>query len=184
VFAEEFAVLDPDTLLWQRARPLLNAALYLEQQDEQYRWHDWQKQSITTFLRNLPAHCALVAGVWEANAEEQEQLVLGLICEVADGEICSLRTFESLNDPDLPTISALEPGFEHARELLRVIKRQVAPVAWAIFTDQATWQEWLFTEGSSEQRCEKGELLASLASQGRCVLLFQYPQKRTKESES
>jgi hypothetical protein len=171
VFAEEFVVLDADSLLWAEARSLLNAALHLEQQDDQFVWHGWQKQHITTFLQNLPSHCALLAGVWMADDGPEERLVLGLVCEVMNGEISSLRTFESLVDSTLPAISVLEPGFEHARELLRVTKAQVAPVAWAIFTDLATWQEWLFTEESADRIPDKAELLASLARQGRCVLM-------------
>jgi hypothetical protein len=177
VFAEEFLVCDADSALWQDARSLLNIALNLEQQDEQYRWHGWQKQHIAAFLQGLPPHCTLLVGVWETDAsaheEElgQERLLLGIICEVVKGEICSVRTFEALSDPNLPAIEALEPGFEHARELLRVTKMQVAPVAWAIFTDQTTWQEWLLAESADEQIFDKGELLASLARQGRCVLM-------------
>ncbi len=176
MFAEEFFVQDADSLLWKEARPLLNAALKLAQQNGQSIWHGWQKQHITTFLQNLPPHCALLVGVWQTEESPRdelahEQLVLGLVCEVLHGEIHSLRTFEALVDANLPAISSLEPGFEHARELLQATKREVAPVAWAIFTDLPTWQEWLFSEGSAEQALDKSELLASLARQGRCVLM-------------
>ena len=179
MFAEEFFVCDADSALWQEARPLLTIALKLEQQDELQNWHGWQKQQITTFLQGLPSHCALLAGVWEADASE-ERLALGIICEVVNGEISSIRTFEALADPKLPAIAALEPGIEHARELMRATKMQVAPVAWAIFTDRATWQEWIFadntedadrTESDPEQVGDKGELLDSFVRQGRCVLM-------------
>jgi hypothetical protein len=185
VFAEEFFVCDAESTLWQEARPLLNLALKLEQQDEQQSWHGWQKQQIAAFLQGLPPRCSLLVGVWEAGEEleEQERLALGIICEVVNGEICSLRTFEALTDPKLPAIAALEPGIEHARELMRVTRTQVAPVAWAIFTDRATWQEWLFTESSEDsensdsaesdpkQAHDKGALLAAFVRQGRCVLM-------------
>jgi hypothetical protein len=48
---------------------------------------------------------------------------------------------------------------------MRITGIQVAPVAWALFTDQTTWNEWLFAED------DKDELIASLAKQGRCVLM-------------
>ena len=174
MFAEDFSVLDAGSTLWPPARPLLNAALNLEQQDALFSWHGWKKSHIDAFLQDLPTHCALLVGVWEPDPSTEdglERLSLGLICEVTNGSICSLRTFESLVDPDLPAVSALEPGFEHARELLRVTKTLVAPVAWALFTDLTTWQEWFFSAASTEPTLPKGTLLASLASQGRCVLM-------------
>lgn len=179
MLAEELSVLDAGTALWNAVRPLLQAALRLDQQDEQYVWHGWSKQAIEKFLHNLPSHCTLLAGVWSIESvaddeQDSERLVLGMVCEVKDGEICSLRTFEALSDPELPPISALEPGFEHARLLMRAAKTQIAPVAWALFTDKAAWDEWVFgvsDECTGSMALNKGELLASLAEQGRCVLM-------------
>jgi hypothetical protein len=178
VLAEELSVLDADAPLWESARSLLDVAFRLEQNDETYAWHGWQKQQIDTFLQSLPPHSTLLVGVWETILEEdepafqsREALVLGFVCEVVAGEVCSLRTLESLNDASLPPLAELEPGFEHARALMRVVKTQIASVAWALFTDKATWDEWLFAEGSATGRTDKGELLAELARQGRCVLM-------------
>jgi hypothetical protein len=178
VLAEELSVLDADAPLWDSARSLLEIAYRLEHNGETYAWHGWQKQQIDTFLQSLPAHCTFLVGVWETLLDEdepafqgREALVLGCVCEVVRGEICSLRTFEALHDASLPPLQELEPGFDHARALMRVVKAQVASVAWALFTDKATWDEWLFAEGNESGFTDKGELLAELARQGRCVLM-------------
>lgn len=181
MLAEELSVLDADAPLWNAARSLLDSAFRLEQNAETYSWHGWNKQQIDRFLQGLPAHCTLLVGVWDTIADEEEAsgavitdreaLVLGVVGEVVRGEVCSLRTFEALNDASLPSVQALEPGFEHARELMRSVKAQIAPVAWALFTDKATWDEWLFTTGNDGGSIDKGELLAELARQGRCVLM-------------
>ncbi len=176
VLAEELVVLDADSPLWNALQPLLNAVLRLEQHDESYSWHGWKKAAIAAFLHDLPAHCSLLAGVWEveesfaANEQEgreRETLIVGCVCEVFNGEVRSVRTFDALTD--LPPIEQLEPGIPHALELMRVARAQVAPVACALFTDKKTWDEWLFTE--TNEGIDKGDLLASLAQQGRCVLL-------------
>jgi len=181
VLAEELSVLDADAPLWNGARSLLDIAFRLEQNAETYSWHGWNKQQIDRFLQNLPVHCTLLVGVWEpitdreeisgAVISDREVLVLGFVGEVVRGEVCSLRTFEALNDASLPSVQALEPGFEHARELMRSVKTQIAAVAWALFTDKATWDEWLFASGDDGGFIDKGELLAELARQGRCVLM-------------
>jgi hypothetical protein len=181
VLAEDLLVLDADSPLWNAARPLLEAALRLEQRDGTYSWHGWRKKDIEAFLKTLPAHCTLLAGVWDVSedtevpdaqlVQERETLVLGCACEVIEGEICSIRTFSALADANLPPVEQLEPGYPDALELMRVAKARIAPVAWAIFTDRTAWQEWIFGDGDNESVADKGELLASLARQGRCVLL-------------
>lgn len=185
VLAEELQVLDVDSHLWHPIRPLLHAAMRLEQEDEREVWHGWNKQQIVTFLQQLPSSCTLVAGVWdtisleipdteelsEAGTEDREQLVFGCICEVMSGKIHTIRTFEALAHADLPPMSELEPGYQHALEIMHAVRLQVAPVAWALFTDQATWNEWLFRTSESGGVIDKGELLAALARQGRCVLM-------------
>src|SRR5215469_5985816 len=70
VLAEELRVLDGDSPLWLPARPLLDAALRLEQNTGTYSWHGWNKQQITTFLDRLPPRCSLVVGVWETSPGE------------------------------------------------------------------------------------------------------------------
>jgi hypothetical protein len=102
---------------------------------------------------------------------EGEQLVLGVACEVVEGEVCSIRTFEALREAGLKPTEQLEPGIDDALEIMRVVKMQVAPVAWGLFTDKATWDEWLFASGEDGGSIDKGELLASFARRGRCVLL-------------
>jgi len=187
VFVEEFVVVDSDSVLWDAVRPLLLAALRLEQNDEGYVWHGWKKYAITEFLQGLPDHCTLMAGVWGTLsgagdeeegevAEEREVLVLGSVCEVLKGEICSICTFEALADSsaDLPPLAELDPGFEHAAKLMSIVKAQIAPVAWALFTDKPTWDAWIFgdtSNGNSDVALDKGEALAQLARQGRCVLM-------------
>ncbi len=170
MLAEELQIIDGDTSSWQAIRPLLMIAARLEQ-DTSFVWHGWNKAQITALLSPLPMHCTLIAGVWSVSDEQQlqEQVVLSCICEIVCGEVQSVRTFEALIDETLPPVANLEPGFEHASAILRVVKATIAPVAWAIFTDKATWDEWLYTGDTRVE--DKGELLASLARQGRCVLL-------------
>ncbi len=191
MLAEELSVRDADTPLWRTARPLLDAALRLEQNDETYSWYGWNKQQINAFLQRLPEHCTLLVGVWEMVADEDEKpgatleresLGIGFVCEVVEGEVRSIRTFEALNDMNLPSIQELEPGFEHVQELMRVVKNEIAPVAWALFTDKATWDEWLFAESGDGGVIDKGELLASFARQGRYVLMLQYPEVGSKKN--
>ncbi len=167
VLAEELTVLDADSPLWNAVHPLLHAALRLEQNDKSYIWHGWQKQYIDTFLKSLPAKCSLLVGVWETipateDGVEYEQLVLGAVCEVIEGEVCAIRTFEDLERLGLKPVAQLEPGIEDALELMRVVELHIAPVAWALFTDKVTWDEWLFATGEDGGVRDKGELLAVL----------------------
>lgn len=176
MLAEELMVVDGDSPLWRTARPWLDVALRLEQNDESYCWHGWQKQPIAAFLKQLPVHCSLVVGVWETLPEENGKpehdcLTLGVVCEVVEEDVCSIRTFEALSATGLKPISQLEAGYEDALEVMRLARIQVAPVAWALFTDKATWNEWLFTSGDESGEIDKGALLASFAQQGRCVLM-------------
>lgn len=172
VLAETLSVIQADSALWQAARPLVDVALRLEQNDAGYVWHGWSKNAIERFLKALPRHCALLVSVWEQAAEdEQETLYLACACEVQHGEVISIRCLDALEGPDLPPLAQLEPGFQHALALMRAVKSQIAPVAWALFTDRSTWEEWLLSSQEGEGALDKAELLASLAQQGRCVVL-------------
>jgi hypothetical protein len=171
VLAEELSVVDADSSLWSAVRPLLDNALRLEQQDDTCIWHGWRKSQMNAFLQCLPAHCTLLVGVWGTDEDDRELLILGCVCEVIEGEVHTIRTFEALADPDLPPVQELEAGFEHALALMHVARNQIAPVAWALFTDKTTWDEWLFAAGEDEGEIDKGAILASFAQQGRCVLL-------------
>ena len=91
MLAEELIVIDPDSPLWSAARPYLDIALRLEQNDDNYSWHGWHKHQIEQFLKSLPSRCSLVIGVWEmvsgeGAALDHEPLVLGVACEVVEGE--------------------------------------------------------------------------------------------------
>src|SRR5260370_19581721 len=66
VLAEELRVLDGDSPLLRPARPLLDAALRLEQNNATYSWHGWNKQQITTFLDRMSPSCSLVVSVSES----------------------------------------------------------------------------------------------------------------------
>jgi hypothetical protein len=185
VLAEELEVLDAASPLWNAVRPLLDIALRLEQSDESYVWHGWNKEQISSFLKRLPPTCSLVVGVWEivsvGNAmkvqekceerEECESLALGVVCGVVNGEVCSIRSFDGLTEFGLKAVEHLEPGVDDAVEIMRVVRTNVAPVAWALFTDKVTWDEWLFAGGDEGGIVDKGEILTSLARQGRCVIL-------------
>ena len=138
------------------------------------------------FLKRLPQHCTLLAGTWqttpgEHGGEEREKLVLGVVCEVLAAEVRSVRTFTAFVADGLPPVEQLEPGFEHARTLMQIVSKQVAPVAWALFTDKPTWDEWLLTAGDDGGAIDKGELLASFAREGRCVLISQSPHGGAKK---
>jgi hypothetical protein len=176
VIAEELVVLDADAPLWRAARPLLDAILQIARHDQAYSWHGWRKEPIEAFLQQLPSPCSLVVGVWEivpatATAVEQEVMALGLVCEVVDGVLRSIRTLEALAAAGLKPIEELEPGSGDALEIMRLARVQVAPVAWALFTDKRTWDEWLFAAGPVEGCIDKADLLGKFARQGRCVLL-------------
>ena len=176
MLAEDLLLVDTQSTLWDAARPLLEVAVRLEQGDDIYAWHGWDRKQIDAFLAHLPAHCTLIAGVWETVSHEnatqdKEQLVLCCICEVIEGQVHSIRTYEAFSDESLPPITELEPGFEDARLLMNSARERIAPVAWALFTDKNTWDEWMFTAGEDDSVIDKGELLASLARQGRCVLM-------------
>ncbi len=180
MLAEELTVLDADSLLWSTAHPLLNVALQLEQNDETFSWHGWDKQQINQFLASLPSKCTLVVGVWDffqeevdgsAESVEHELLTTGIVCEVLDGVIHSIRTFNALLNAGLKSVEQLEPGIEDATDILRVVRKAIAPAAWALFTDRATWNEWIYADTDEAHGMNKGELLATFARQGRCVLL-------------
>jgi hypothetical protein len=176
VLADELVVLDAGSRLWEPARALLDAALRLDQYDETYSWHGWDKQQIDRFLKNLPTPCSLVVGVWETISDEvtdqeHEELALGGVCEVVEGEVRSIRTFDTLVSTGLRATKLLEPGFDDAVEIMRAAREQVGSVAWALFIEKQTWDEWLFAAGDDGSVVNKGELLASYARQGRCVLM-------------
>ena len=176
MIAEELVILDPDAVSWQAVRPLLTIALNIEQR-EHYVWHGWSKSHITSFLEHLPPHSTLIVGVWVTQPDEQdrEQLHVGFICEVRDGQVSTIRTFESLTGDDVPPILELEPGAEHAMAIMRSARTHIAPVAWALFTDKATWDEWLTLDehgrDADQEPVDKGALLMIFARQGRCVLM-------------
>lgn len=176
MLAEEFLVVDSAGVLWQAVRPLLDVALRLDNRDETFTWHGWQKSQIKAFLAGLPSPCTLLAGVWETfpakgGEPAQDKLAVGLVCEVIQGEVRSLRTFESLVDAGLKPIEQLEIGMEDALEIMHYARRQVAPVAWALFTEKATWDEWLFSAAEDDGALDKGALLSRFVDEGRCVLM-------------
>jgi hypothetical protein len=110
--------------------------------------------------------------VWsEDDEQERETLEIGFVCEVRDAQVTTLRTFESLVGEDVPPVQELEAGAEHALAIMRHVRASVAPVAWAVFTDMQTWNEWIGDASTSETPVDKGALLAQLARQGRCVLM-------------
>ena len=175
MLAEEFVVFEAESPLWSAIRPLLDAVLRIEQYENTYSWHGWNKKLIHAFLQSLPEHCVLLVGVWETvtneRDEEHEKLLLSCVCEVVEGKICSIRTFDTLTRAEFLAEQDLELGYEHALAVMRLAKKHVAPVAWALFTDKVTWDEWIFAESDDENMIDKDELLALLVHQGRCVLL-------------
>ncbi len=178
MLAEELQVVNADAPSWQAVRPILSIALLLER-DDAHVWHGWNKAQIVALLNSLPAHCTLIAGVWSGaeNEQQEERVVFSCVCEIVNGNVQTVRTFEALTGVDLPTLDNLEPGFEHALEIMRVVRLTIAPVAWALFTDKNTWDEWMYT--GDEHVADKGKLLTSFARQGRCVLMGSQTQEHT-----
>jgi hypothetical protein len=176
VFAEELVVLDGEGELWQQARPLLEAALRLEQNADTSVWHGWQKGQVRAFLQTLPSPSSLVVGVWDtlpasSTREAQDTLVLGIICEVVAGTVRSICTFDSLVAAGLKPVDELQIGMEDALEIMHYTRRRIAPVAWALFIERSAWDEWLFAAPKIGGALDKGELLGNLAQKGRCVLM-------------
>ena len=179
MLAEELSVVDTQSPLWTPLRSLLKEALRLDQQDTSYYWYGWNKQQIETFLQKLPTHCTLVVAVWDTSLEdgedneekeaEQEFICIGWVAEVQEGSIKAIRTLDTF--AELPPVQQLALGYEHALEIMRVARLQIAPVAYALFTDKHTWDDWLYTAGQQQDVTDKGALLASFAHQGRCVLM-------------
>lgn len=175
MLAEELLVIDGDSSLFRPVRPLVDIALRLDQHDDTYSWHGWNRQQIERFLGSIPQVCSLVVGVWETvpgdgETAEREKLALGCVCEVRNGEVRTIRTFEALEEASLKAVDQLEPGIDDALEIMRAA-RTIAPVAYALFIEKAAWDEWLFACGDDGGVVDKGETLASVARQGRCVLL-------------
>jgi hypothetical protein len=176
LIAEELTVIDSESPLWSLTSSLLDAALRFEQNNELDCWNGWNKRQIQSLLDSLPSRSSLVVGVWETKAvkedrPEYEKLVIGLVCEVIDGEVSSIRTFDALAAEGLKPSNQLEPGIDDAREIIRYTEMLVAPVAWALFTEKSTWDEWLFANVDESTPIDKGQQLATFAQQGRCVLM-------------
>lgn len=175
MLAEELLIIDGDAPLFRPLRPLVDSALRLDHSDDAYNWHGWNKAQIERFLQSLSQPCSLVAGVWETvpgegETPEQEKLVLGCVCEVRDGEVQTIRTFEALAQAGLKAVDQLEPGIEDALEIMRAA-RSIAPVAYALFIEKPAWDEWIFANREDGGVVDKGEALAAIAREGRCVLM-------------
>lgn len=178
MIADELVVVDGDGRAFRAVRPLLDMALRLDRDDSAFIWHGWNKLQIDAFLAALPARCSLVVGVWETidedgegEAPERETLALGCVCEVCDGEVQSICGFESLAGAGLKPVDQLEPGVDDALEIMRAARIMLSAVAYALFIEKTAWDEWLFASGEDGAVIDKGELLASLAREGRCVLM-------------
>ena len=176
LLAKEFRVIDETSPLWMCCSSLLDIAMCFDHSDETYSWNGWSKQQIRNFLQALPSRSSIVVGVWDTLCEKEgdtkrEELVIGLVCEVINGEVHSIRTFDALNVDGLKPSDGLEPGIDDAREIILHTERAVAPVAWALFMEKSTWDEWLFASADENAVLEKGPQLIELAHQGRCVLM-------------
>jgi hypothetical protein len=175
MLSEELLIIDGDSPLFRSLRPIVDSALRLDHNDNTYTWRGWNKAQIERFLQSLPTVCSLVAGVWETvpgegETPEHEILVLGCVCEVRAGEVQTIRTFEALAQVGLKTVDQLEPGIDDALEIMRAA-RTIAPVAYAMFIEKPAWDEWIFANGEDGGVVDKGEALATIAREGRCVLM-------------
>src|SRR5579859_5543600 len=175
MLAKELLIIDGDAPLFRPLRPLVDSVLRLDQRAEAYSWHGWNRSQIERFLESLPPLCSLVVGVWEtvpgdSQTMEQEKLALGCVCEVRDGEVQTIRTFEALVGAGLKAVDQLEPGIDDALEIMRAA-RTIAPVAYALFIEKTAWDEWLYACGDDGGVVDKGDMLASIARAGRCVLM-------------
>lgn len=175
MLAEELLIIDGDAALFRPLRPLVDCALRLEHSDDAFSWHGWNKAQIERFLESLPAACSLVVGVWEmvpgdGELAEHEKLMLGCVCEVRDGEVRTIRTFEALAEAGVKAVDQLEPGIEDALKIMQAA-RSIAPVAYALFIEKTAWDEWLFASADDGGVVDKGEALAAMARAGSCVLM-------------
>jgi len=175
MLAEELLIIDGDAPLFRPLRPLIDNALRLERSDDAYSWHGWNRAQIERFLMLLPPLCSLVVGVWEtlpgdSEMAEHEKLALGCVCEVRNGEVRTIRTFEALAEAGLKAVDQLDPGIEDALEIMRAA-RSIAPVAYALFIEKTAWDEWLFASAPDGSVVDKGDALAAIARAGRCVLM-------------
>lgn len=187
MLAEEIRlVLDDEDPLWRVARPLLDAILHLEESRESDVWYGWQKSQVSTFLAKLLSPCSLVVGVWDTihamdNQPAQDKLVLGAVCGVENGTVCSIGSFETLVSAGMKSVDNLEIGMEDALEIMHYARKQFAPVAWALFIEKSAWDEWLFTAGEDGAGVDKGKMLRQLVHLGRCVLMGSQAALRERE---
>jgi hypothetical protein len=175
VLAEELVVFNGEGPLWQTARPLLDAALRLENLDDSAVWHGWRKREINVFLQSLPSPSSLIAGIWETlpateNRPAQDKLVLGVVCKVEQGEIRSFGTWETLVSAGLKSLDTLEIDMNDILEVMHYARRQFAPVAWALFGDRSAWNRW-FLSDDEDALLKKADLLRQLVARGRIVLM-------------
>jgi len=176
VLAEELLVTGGDSPQFHPIRPLLDAALRLNQRDPSYSWHGWSKPQIQSFLDTLPTRCSIIVGVWETHPAQgqepaAERLALGCILEIIENEVHAVRTFDTLTTAGLKPVDRLEAGIDDALEIQRLVRDLIAPVAWALFIEKTAWDEWFFAESDNSSVIDKGEVLAEMARQGRCVLM-------------
>src|SRR5690348_17022876 len=106
MLVEELLIIDGDAALFRPLRPLIDNMLRLEHGDDMYSWHGWNRAQIERFLASLPPLCSLVVGVWESvlgdgEKAEYEKLALGCVCEIYNGEVRTIRTFEALAEAGL-----------------------------------------------------------------------------------
>ncbi len=176
MIAEEFMVIDDSSPLWQSCSSLMDVALRIDGSDDGYSWNGWNKQQIRNFLHSLPSKSSIVLGVWEMSCgkehySEREELAIGLVFEVIDGDVYSVRTFDALKADGLKPSNQLEAGIDDAREIIRHAEKVVAPVAWALFLEKTTWDEWLFETIDIDAQADKAQQLEVMTNQGRCVIL-------------
>ena len=60
---------------------------------------------------------------------------------------------------------------DDAQEIIHLTDQLVAPVAWALFMEKSTWDEWLFASEGDGIVLDKGQQLTTFTQQGRCVLM-------------
>src|SRR5260370_17647619 len=92
---------------------------------------------------------------------EREELALGVVCEVVNGEVHSICTFQALTSAGLKP--ELELGFDDALELMRATRGLVAPVPWSLFMTKSALVEWIFACGHDRALLFKVERLSLLS---------------------
>ncbi|WP_110518372.1 hypothetical protein [Herpetosiphon llansteffanensis] len=96
-------------------------------------WNHWSYAGIEQFIAQLGAEAGLALCVFDA-----EQLAIGLIAEVRNGNVAYVTTFDAYAAEAVPTLSA--HGLEH---VLKLLEQRGVPAGAALLCSRAAFEDWL-----------------------------------------